>query len=445
MPRVISRYYRLGFRNGSLRGYAAGFADSLDAGRQAGKNAFQMPFEGTSIIIPTYNQRKYLMECISSIRKYTRIPYELIVIDNGSTDGTVEKLRAKFDGIRIRRNTENLGFAKAVNQGLMMARGTTLLLLNNDTVVTKNWLENLLACLRSNPDLGLVGPVSNRIGGEQRIKTSYRSIQQMKVFARSINRRSPERWKRAERVMGFCLLFTREMFCKLGYFDEGFNIGNCEDTDYGMRARLLGSELVIAGDTFVHHYGSVSIRAIGKIFAGIYAENKRYLSAKWEGYSILKEEISRLAQGTSLTTANLYPSHVTVKGADGSIYWIEDEIRHRIETADGFDGVRLSVVDLRSWTEGSDISGADVRNRLDLLNLPLQPGSSPSMGTLVQTPDGQVYQVHNRGLRRLANRKTLELWQMIERVQVPISWEEKAGFGEFLPIVSPPTIHSLEL
>ncbi|MBD2871507.1 glycosyltransferase family 2 protein [Paenibacillus arenilitoris] len=442
MPGVISRHYRSGFRRGSRLGYAAGYAASLEAGRIAGKEAFQIPFDGTSIIIPTYNQREYLLKCIRSIRKNTRIPYELIVIDNGSTDGTVEKLRAEFAGIRIRRNSENLGFAPAVNQGLMMARGTTLLLLNNDTVVTEQWLENLLACLRSNPDFGLVGPVSNRISGEQRIKTSYRSIREMIAFARSFNRRSAERWKRTDHLMGFCLLFTRDMFHKLGYFDEGFKIGNCEDIDYGMRARLLGSELVIAGDTFVHHYGSISIRSIGKRFVSINEENKRFFSVKWEGYSKLKEEISRLAPGNSFAAARLYPSHVTVKGADGSIYWIENEIRHRIDQADGFDGVRLSVVDLRYWREGSMISGTDIRNRLGLLN---QPGASPSIGTLLQTPDGQVYQVHNRGLRRLANKKTLELWRLNDRMQVPISWVEKSEFEEFLPIVPPPTVYSSEL
>lgn len=134
---------RDGYHDGYNKGYNMGYDQGYSHGRQAGVNNFAIPFEGTSIIIPTYNQLHYLKECIASIVQYTPEPYELIIIDNASDDGTAEYLKSAC-GLRSRINKENLGFAGAVNQGLMMARGTTLMILNNDAVVTPNWHSNLL-------------------------------------------------------------------------------------------------------------------------------------------------------------------------------------------------------------------------------------------------------------------------------------------------------------
>ncbi|NOU90923.1 glycosyltransferase [Paenibacillus sp. LMG 31460] len=115
-------------------GFDKGYEDGLNSGTREGIGKRPL-FEGTSIIIPTYNQKAFLLECIESIRVYTPEPYELIIIDNGSTDGTLDHLISDTTGIRFRFIDHNLGFAGAVNQGLQIARGTSLVLLNNDTVV----------------------------------------------------------------------------------------------------------------------------------------------------------------------------------------------------------------------------------------------------------------------------------------------------------------------
>ena len=97
----------------------------------------------TSIIIPTYNQLEYTRWCLDSIRYYTGEPYELIVVDNGSTDGTVEYLWSQED-IRFIHNRENKGFAGGCNQGISHSAGDYVLLLNNDTVVASGWLGNMI-------------------------------------------------------------------------------------------------------------------------------------------------------------------------------------------------------------------------------------------------------------------------------------------------------------
>jgi len=126
----------------------------------------------TSIVIPTHNQLAYTRECLASIRQRTDEPYELIVVDNGSTDGTVEYLHS-LAGVTVISNPENRGFPVAVNQGIRAARGRHLLLLNNDCIVTTGWLGRLLRALGSDPRIGLVGPVSNCVSGEQQIDVRY--------------------------------------------------------------------------------------------------------------------------------------------------------------------------------------------------------------------------------------------------------------------------------
>lgn len=98
----------------------------------------------TSIIILTYNQLDYTKQCIDSIRKYTAAgTYELIVIDNKSTDGTPEWLSQQHDILAV-LNDRNEGFPKGCNQGIALAKGENVLLLNNDVIVTPRWLDLLV-------------------------------------------------------------------------------------------------------------------------------------------------------------------------------------------------------------------------------------------------------------------------------------------------------------
>ena len=100
----------------------------------------------TSIVIVTYNQIEFTRQCLDSIRLLTDEPYELIVVDNGSTDGTVEYLQAMPD-VRLIENDSNRGFPAAANQGMAVAAGKQVLLLNNDVVVTTGWLGRMLRAL----------------------------------------------------------------------------------------------------------------------------------------------------------------------------------------------------------------------------------------------------------------------------------------------------------
>jgi GT2 family glycosyltransferase len=131
----------------------------------------------TSINIPSYNGKEMLIDCIQSIRDYTDLPYEIIVVDNGSNDGTVEFcLKEKFTFISV---SDNRGFPAACNLGMRISSDDTLLLLNNDIIVSHNWLSNQLACLYSSEEIGNVGPYTNYASGKQMLPRTYDNIQQI--------------------------------------------------------------------------------------------------------------------------------------------------------------------------------------------------------------------------------------------------------------------------
>ena len=131
----------------------------------------------TSIIVLSYNTQKYLQLCLESIRSFTETgTYEIIVVENGSRDGSAKWLKTQKDIIAI-YNEENQGFPKGCNQGLEIATGDDLLLLNSDTIVTQNWLQNLRQALYSSPQIGAVGCVTNWCSNGQEIPAPYKNME----------------------------------------------------------------------------------------------------------------------------------------------------------------------------------------------------------------------------------------------------------------------------
>src|ERR1019366_8002014 len=126
-----------------IRPYASGSVETVD----------------TSIVILTHNQLAHTKTCLESIARHTPEAHELILVDNGSTDGTADYLReyaARHRRVVVIANRTNRGFAAGNNQGLALATGSQVLLLNNDTVVTPGWLGNMLKVLREHPQVGVL-------------------------------------------------------------------------------------------------------------------------------------------------------------------------------------------------------------------------------------------------------------------------------------------------
>ncbi len=233
----------------------------------------------TSIIIPTYQEKEMLVSCIDFIRRYTPEPHEIIVIDNGSTDGTAEYCHAQ--GFTFVSFPVNQGFPIACNIGLKIARGDQLLLLNNDVIVSPGWLTNMLSCLNSHEDIGMVGPTTNYVFGMQKVDLPPYDLNQYLSIAKERNQPNQTIWKKVNRLVGFCLLFKRALLEAIGYLDEQFSPGHFEDDDYCYRAKLAGFQLMMAGDVYVHHYGSISFKKDPQAQALLVERNYELFKQKW--------------------------------------------------------------------------------------------------------------------------------------------------------------------
>ncbi len=225
--------------------------------------------ELASIIVPCFNQLEYTRQCLESVLRHTRPPYEVVLIDNGSEDGTAayfEEVRS-WQGperVAVVRNSENRGFPAAANQGLKEARGRYLVLLNNDTIVTPGWLDGLVAwSLHQWPRVGLVGPVTNASRPPQEVPTDYEATEGIDAFAARRRQQFAGQAREVERLTGFCLLLRREVLEQVGGLDERYGLGFFDDDDLCVRAQQAGFRLLLAQDVFVHHFGSRTFEALG--------------------------------------------------------------------------------------------------------------------------------------------------------------------------------------
>ena len=225
--------------------------------------------ELASIVILCHNELQYTRLCLESVLNHARAPYELILVDNASTDGTpayLEEVRHRPgpERVVILPNRENKGFPAGCNQGVAEARGDYLVFLNNDTVVTAGWLDGLVHWSLSDwPKVGLVGAVTNVSRAPQQVSVDYANLEGLPAFAARRRREFAGKALSVERLTGFCLLARREVLQRIGGFDEAFGLGFFDDDDLSVRALQAGFRLVVALDVFIHHFGSRTFTALG--------------------------------------------------------------------------------------------------------------------------------------------------------------------------------------
>ncbi len=250
--------------------------------------AVQSVFPKASIIVVTYNNLQLNRLCLESIFERTEWPvFEVIVVDNNSTDGTPEYLREaenSFPNLKVVLNETNLGFAAGNNIGLQRATGDYLVLLNNDTVVTRGWLSTLIRHLHTNQEIGLIGPVTNSIGNEAKVEVNYTSLEDMPAWAADFVQRNAGKVFSIPMLAMFCVAMRRAVFEKVGTLDEQFGLGLFEDDDYTLRMKAEGFRVVCAADAFVHHFGQASFKKLVENgqYQGLFDENRRRFERKWK-------------------------------------------------------------------------------------------------------------------------------------------------------------------
>ncbi|MCU1347073.1 MAG: glycosyltransferase, group 1 family domain/glycosyl transferase, group 2 family domain protein [Acidobacteria bacterium] len=236
-----------------------------------------------SIIIVSYNNIELTRLCLDSVLRNSMHPnLEVLVVDNASGDGSAEWLQGLTDErVRVLVNRENAGFAAANNQGLRMATGTHFVLLNNDTVVPRGWLQGMLRQL-DDPHVGLAVAVTNFSGNESRIDVPYTTLDGMQPFAERLMReREGQRFDIRVAAM-YCVGMRRDVYERLGPLDEEFGLGMFEDDDYSHRARLAGLRVICMEDVFVHHFGQASFSKLApETYEALWKRNQAHFEQKW--------------------------------------------------------------------------------------------------------------------------------------------------------------------
>jgi GT2 family glycosyltransferase len=228
-----------------------------------------------SVVIVSFNTRPHLLRCLASLEAHVTLPFEVVVVDNGSGDGSADTVRRAHPAARVIENGANLGFAAASNRGLREARAAYCLLLNPDAEVTAGAVETLAAVLDERADVGIVGPRTTGADGGPQLSfgpdlTPVSEWRQRRLV-RALRERRPETVREVETmsareqepvwVSGACLLARKAALDAVGGLDERFFLYE-EDVDLCLRVRQAGWRILYTPRAVVMHHLGRSMETI---------------------------------------------------------------------------------------------------------------------------------------------------------------------------------------
>jgi GT2 family glycosyltransferase len=227
-----------------------------------------MSMKKASIIIPNWNGIKFVEVCLNSVFASDCDDFEVIVVDNGSTDGSREKVEELFARAPAPRAThlvrlpKNLGFARACNEGIYNASGEFIVLLNNDVEVEATWLRELIAGMERHPECGM--GTSKMVQYDNRSQI-YNTGDVFKVWCtgggRGFGVIDEGQFEKEDYVFGACAgagIYRGELFADIGLFDEDFFIFS-EDVDLNLRAQGRKMRCVYLPKAIVYHWGTATV------------------------------------------------------------------------------------------------------------------------------------------------------------------------------------------
>ena len=234
-----------------------------------------------TVLILSYNTWPYTIRTIDSIKRYTHTPHKILVIDNGSTDGTIAYLRADKEIFHI-ENSCNLGFGRGFNTGLMNIDTPYFVLSNSDVVVTEGWLSKMIDHINLDEKLVCLGAQSNYVSGPQLVENvPYKDLEQLQEYAKKRGTPGLTPLTYCQRIVFFFTLFKSQVLEKTGLLDERFEIGNFEDDDYCMRILAQGGKCAFDNSVFIHHYGSQTFIKNKIDYKKVMEINKARFIKKW--------------------------------------------------------------------------------------------------------------------------------------------------------------------
>jgi GT2 family glycosyltransferase len=228
-------------------------------------------------VVVNYNGGPLLSQCVESIRRHTR-DYEIILIDNASTDNSLALISPGVD-LRVFKLSSNIGFAKANNLGIKASLGHYLVLLNSDTVVTRNWLNVLVGQAERDPRIGLVTPKLLRPGNPPILDSTGHLCHYQTGICRDrgqgeLDKDQYDSMTELPSCCFACALIKKHVFLHIGLLDEKMFL-YFEDVDFSLRARIAGWRVIYSPESVVYHARGGSTHTTGK--RQLWSRSRAYL------------------------------------------------------------------------------------------------------------------------------------------------------------------------
>lgn len=235
------------------------------------------------VIIPSHNGREHLPGCLESLLAQTCRDFEALVVDNGSSDGSAAWVRERFPGVRVLELEGNQGFARAVNQGLRLASGDYVALLNNDVELDPRWLERMVAALKGDPHLGAAACKMLDFSSRG-ILDAAGDVLTRSGLASARGHGQPDRgqFDRPELVFGPCAgaaVYRRAVFDRVGRFDESF-FAFYEDIDLDFRMQMQGFQTLYVPTAVCYHKRGATRKTMEREAVKLHVRNDLHCMVK---------------------------------------------------------------------------------------------------------------------------------------------------------------------
>ncbi|MBI3769877.1 MAG: glycosyltransferase [Deltaproteobacteria bacterium] len=311
-----------------------------------------------SIVMPLFNRAELTEQCLVNLAEVTQgVTYEVILVDNASSDGTAALLESLGGDVQVLRNAANRGFAAACNQGARAARGRHLVFLNNDTIPLRGWLRSLLAELDADPTVAVVG--SKLLFADDTIQHAgvifgrelpipYHAFYRAAATAPAVNTR-----RELQCVTGACIAVRRTVFESIGGFDEGF-VNGYEDVDFCLKVRQRGDKVVYQPHSALYHLESQTPGRKDHDHA-----NGQRLLERWGRlwWRIGDEDTVFVPEGLAARTLDGGDSKVVAPLTDAAERrrWEAVGRAQRALLADDVAGVRELLANWRDWPDDTGV------------------------------------------------------------------------------------------
>ncbi len=253
-----------------------------------------------SMVIPNYNGKKLLAKCLKSIYKNTNLPKEVVIVDNGSTDGSVEFLEENYPKIKIINNSKNFGFAKAVNQGIEISRNKYVAVINNDISLDKNWFKTIKSQIRKRNNKNVAcwcGKILTANGKKIESKGldfwicgKATNIENGKDYIKN-NKEVP---KYVFGASGAAAVYEKRAVKKAGLFDEDF-FAYQEDVDLSLRLQKMGFKTLYVPKAICFHLGGATSDKMGNFRQRMVFKNWIYIIIKNYSFKTILRYLPQIA------------------------------------------------------------------------------------------------------------------------------------------------------